>query len=88
MDSLSRPNSAAQVRLCSAAKSMTRQVNERWNIDDSIGARAKIEMEYPMKRIAAPREIVQAALSLASPVFPFMTGQSIVVDGGLTVNYY
>ena len=56
--------------------------------DDPAAAREQIEKEYPMKRIAAPKEIAQTALFLASPFSSFITGQQIVVDGGLTVTCY
>lgn len=56
--------------------------------EDSAAARADIEKEYPIKRIAAPKEIAQTALFLASPYSSFITGQQIVVDGGLTVSCY
>lgn len=36
-----------------------------------------------LKRNAAPEEIAQVALFLATPMSSFMTGASIVVDGGL-----
>ena len=38
----------------------------------------------PMRRVAAPEEIVQAMLWAASPENSFMTGQAIALDGGLT----
>ncbi|MFO0998058.1 MAG: SDR family NAD(P)-dependent oxidoreductase [Alphaproteobacteria bacterium] len=38
----------------------------------------------PMKRLAEPREIAAAVAWLASPENGYVTGQSIVVDGGLS----
>jgi NAD(P)-dependent dehydrogenase (short-subunit alcohol dehydrogenase family) len=38
----------------------------------------------PMRRIAEPEEIVQAMLWICSPQNSFMTGHSLVLDGGLT----
>jgi NAD(P)-dependent dehydrogenase (short-subunit alcohol dehydrogenase family) len=39
----------------------------------------------PMRRIGEPHEIAGAAVFLASPASTFMTGQTIVVDGGSTI---
>jgi NAD(P)-dependent dehydrogenase (short-subunit alcohol dehydrogenase family) len=39
----------------------------------------------PLRRIGEPREIAGAAVYLASPASTFMTGQTIIVDGGSTV---
>ena len=39
----------------------------------------------PLRRIGEPDEIAGAAVYLASPASAFMTGQSLVVDGGVTI---
>lgn len=39
----------------------------------------------PLKRIGEPEEIAGAAVFLASPAGRYVTGQSIIVDGGATV---
>lgn len=41
----------------------------------------------PMGRLAEPREIADTALYLCSDEASFVTGQSVVVDGGLTSAY-
>lgn len=40
----------------------------------------------PMKRWGTPDEIASAALFLASDASSFMTGQSLIIDGGLLAN--
>ena len=39
----------------------------------------------PLQRIGEPDEIAGAAVYLASPASSFMTGQSLVIDGGVTI---
>ena len=39
----------------------------------------------PLRRIGEPDEIAGAAVYLASPAGRFMTGQSLVIDGGVTI---
>jgi len=43
---------------------------------------AKTVSVYPLKRIGEPDEIAGAAVFLAGPSGSFMTGQTIVIDGG------
>ncbi|MGH1360542.1 MAG: SDR family NAD(P)-dependent oxidoreductase [Burkholderiaceae bacterium] len=43
------------------------------------------EARYPLRRLGEPHDIAGAALLLASPAGAFMTGQTLVVDGGITV---
>ena len=40
---------------------------------------------YPLRRIGEPDEVAGTAVFLASPAGSFITGQTIVVDGGATV---
>ncbi len=41
---------------------------------------------HALKRIAAPEEIAQSALFLASSASSFMTGTAMLVDGGVSIN--
>jgi NAD(P)-dependent dehydrogenase (short-subunit alcohol dehydrogenase family) len=41
--------------------------------------------ETPLRRIGEPDEIAGAAVYLAAPASAFMTGQTIVIDGGVTI---
>lgn len=43
----------------------------------------EIEKEIPLKRLADPMDVAYAALFLATDESRYITGQSIVVDGGL-----
>ena len=47
--------------------------------------RRQIETNQPIRRIGQPDEIGHAALYLASNESSFVTGQTIVIDGGATV---
>ena len=40
----------------------------------------------PLGRIGEPEEIAGAAVFLASRASTFMTGQTIVIDGGVTIS--
>ncbi len=47
---------------------------------------AKATSTYPLGRIGEPEDIAGAALLLASPAGRFITGQTLVVDGGVTIS--
>ena len=53
-----------------------------WENPDTLKA---VTRHTPMRRIGEPREIAGAAVFLASPAATFMTGQTIVIDGGSTI---
>ena len=46
---------------------------------------ARVENAYPLGRIWEPSEIAGSAGFLAAPAGRFITGQTIVVDGGATI---
>lgn len=52
---------------------------------DNPKALAAIEARLPMRRIGEPRDIAGAAVYLASPAARWITGQTIVIDGGATI---
>ena len=52
---------------------------------DDPAALAARNAETPLRRIGEPDEIAGAAVYLAAPASRFMTGQSLVIDGGVTI---
>lgn len=58
---------------------MTRPYHERWL------SRKVIERITPLRRLGEPEDVARVALFLASSDSDFVTGQGIVVDGGLTL---
>src|SRR6266536_636221 len=56
--------------------------------DDPAALRAQVSAEYPLERIAQPREIARAVVFLAGEDASFMSGQPLVVDGGLLATCY
>ena len=54
---------------------------------DDPAALERRRIHWPMGRLAKPREIVNAALFLASDESSFVNGAAFVVDGGITAAY-
>lgn len=52
--------------------------------DEELARQAFIDRQ-PMKRLGTPEEIANVAVYLASDESRFMTGQTIVIDGGITL---
>ena len=58
----------------------------RWAIsldDDPEGLTETIRNMHPLGRIAEPVEIAETVVFLASPKASFVTGSTLVADGGL-----
>lgn len=53
---------------------------------DNPEALSKTEAATPLRRIGEPEDIAGAAVYLASPASRWMTGQVIVIDGGVTIS--
>ncbi len=53
-----------------------------WEDPDRL---AEVEARYPLRRIGEPDDIAGVAVFLASEAGRFITGQTIVVDGGSTI---
>ena len=56
---------------------MTAQLNEEW--------KQTLLQQIPLGRFGEPEDIAQAALFLAGPTGRYITGQVLIVDGGLTM---
>jgi NAD(P)-dependent dehydrogenase (short-subunit alcohol dehydrogenase family) len=54
---------------------------------DDPAAYERRRVHWPTGRLAKPREIVNAALFLASDESSYVTGSTFLVDGGLTAGY-
>ena len=60
-----------------------------WNtFPDPAAERRRIEGVHPMKRVGQPDEVAAAALFLASDEASFITGASLMVDGGGSLVYH
>lgn len=55
---------------------------------DPQAARERIVAQYPLRRIASPEDVANAAIFLASDRASYITGTDLVVDGGLLAKCY
>jgi NAD(P)-dependent dehydrogenase (short-subunit alcohol dehydrogenase family) len=54
--------------------------------DDGLGARATQQAKTPIDRIGTPDDIADVVVFLCSDLARFVTGQNIVIDGGMTLH--
>ncbi len=52
--------------------------------DQKAGAKEKLLKWYPLRRLGLPEDVASMALYLASDESSFVTGATMVIDGGLT----
>ena len=52
--------------------------------DDPVALRAELIARQPLGRLGTPSEVADAIVYLASPSASFITGTSLVIDGGIT----
>jgi len=62
---------------------MTRGIMAREQ--DPAAVMARREAQHPVGRLGKPEDVASLAVFLASDVSSWMTGQDLVVDGGLTL---
>lgn len=55
---------------------------------DPAAFRARVEREYPIRRIARPEEIARLAVALATDDASFMNGTYVLADGGIMARLF
>ena len=75
---------ASNIRINCIAPGLIKTDFARALWDDEALARKRIA-ETPLGRLGVPEDIAGAAVLLASPAGSFITGETIVVDGGATI---
>jgi 3-oxoacyl-[acyl-carrier protein] reductase len=75
-------NLAPEVRVNAVAPAF---VDTALNVHLTVEQREQIAEQIPLGRFAEPEEIARAILFLASPRAAYITGQTLVIDGGFTM---
>jgi NAD(P)-dependent dehydrogenase (short-subunit alcohol dehydrogenase family) len=81
--SLAVDYAAAGIRANAVCPGMVETPMTRWRLDVPE-LRAEAEANIPLGRVARPEEIADAVALLASDRLAYMTGHTLVVDGGWT----
>jgi NAD(P)-dependent dehydrogenase (short-subunit alcohol dehydrogenase family) len=70
-----------RVNVVSPGGTETDMLRALYGSDEALQARA---LRTPLQRLASPEEVANAAVWLASPLASYVTGQALVIDGGVT----
>jgi NAD(P)-dependent dehydrogenase (short-subunit alcohol dehydrogenase family) len=62
---------------------LARDIMSREN--DPAATLARREAQHPLGRLGKPEEVGAAAVYLASEASSWMTGQNLIIDGGLSI---
>ena len=76
------------VAICPATSTRTSTRSYFASQPDPVAFRARIEREYPERRIAEPDEIARVAVFLASDDAVGINGTHVLVDGGILSRLY
>jgi NAD(P)-dependent dehydrogenase (short-subunit alcohol dehydrogenase family) len=76
----------AGIRVNAVAPGFTRTAMFNNSIENGRADEGKLRSLIPADRIGNPEEVVAGIRFLSSPQASYITGQTLVVDGGLTVN--
>lgn len=74
---------APEIRVNAVAPGQIRESDELNQIDPNYIA--KMTEATPLKRLVSRREVADAVCLLCSDLLPSMTGQTLVLDGGVTI---
>lgn len=74
------------IRVNAVAPGWTRTEMVAGGIKDGRLSEAALTARIPQQRLAEPSEIAKVVMFLASTDSSYITGQTIVVDGGITIN--
>jgi NAD(P)-dependent dehydrogenase (short-subunit alcohol dehydrogenase family) len=72
---------------CIAPGLVKTAIQEAQAVEAGEGAVQALARRSPMKRLAEPAEIANVVLFLLSDLASYMTGETVVVDGGLSIHY-
>jgi 3-oxoacyl-[acyl-carrier protein] reductase len=73
---------APEVRVNAVAPGL---VDTAMTSDFTVAQREELTAQIPVGRFAEPEDVARAVLFLASPRASYVTGQTLVIDGGLTM---